>query len=157
MRRTARTSHLPLHLLGDHPPGPWPADDAHLALAARIAAEGWKERARERGRPEPEDTSGSCIFTSLFGLHLFGGRIEGNFRHQFLVLPDGRRWDPCEANADVRDILEKGGDPWLHPGAGFGNRDHLESMASCLPRVSLWVERFETARRSLLCEEAPSI
>lgn len=130
------------HFLQDWPPGLWPADAAHLDLAARIASEGWRERAAERGLPVPADTSGACVFTSLFGLHLFGGRILGNYDHQHLVLPDGRRWDPCAENADVRALLERGVDPWRQGRKGFGGRDHLEGMASCLPRVALWIERF---------------
>ena len=132
------------HVLGCRPEGPWPVTPECLELAKMVLWEGWNERAQDRGEKEPEDLSRSCKFSSLFVWKLFGGQIRGNELHQFLRLSSGKILD---LNADARDVQDLA-DPWRHDPEFWGNEDHLESLESCLPRVDLWVERFEILARS---------
>lgn len=118
-----------------------------LEIVRQVAFEGWRERARERGRQDPEDLSGSCKFTSLLAQRLFGGRLRGNADHQYLELPGKVRVD---LNAEARDVLAlqaDGIDPWRHDPLFWGNSDHRASLLSCKARVDQW-ERQVRARLS---------
>jgi len=111
-----------------------------IEIARHVALQGWRARAEERGRPEPEDLSGSCKFTSLMALSLFGGRLRGNSEHQYLELPSGERLDLNAEAEDVRAKQARGVDPWRHDTAFWNNLDHRASLRSCKPRVALWVD-----------------
>lgn len=114
-------------------------------IAGRVALEGWRERASERGRPVPADLSGSCKFTSLLAQRLFGGRLRGNADHQFLELPGGERLDLNADAADVRDLQARGIDPWRHDPLFWHNPDHRASLRSCAARVAIWEEEVRRA------------
>ena len=95
----------------------------------------WKERAKERGG-EANDLSNACKFASLFAQKLFGGKIQGNWHHQFLITDDGQRIDLTDA-IGVTD-----NDPYRHDKGFWGNPEHKLSMQSCMPRVERWVQEF---------------
>ena len=114
------------------------ATRANLSLARRICLAGWRERAAERGSPEPVDLSGSCKFTSMFAAEIFGGEMRGNEEHQFCQLAGGRIIDLNHDAADVQRME----DPHVHDPGFWGNPDHAASLESCRSRVGLWVSQF---------------
>ena len=101
-----------------------------LATAKEVLMAGWKQRAAERGLPEPSDLAGACKFASLFAKIAFGGTIEGAYEHQYNVI-HGKMFDLSE---------QAGHDGIEHDYTFFGNSEHLESLESCLPRVRGWIE-----------------
>jgi hypothetical protein len=117
-----------------------PATPENIERAKEFVFDKWKERATERGSPEPLDLSYSCKFTSQFARKLFGGKLQGNYDHQYLKTADGQIID---LNLDADDVKALS-DPHAHDPAFFGNRDHRNSMKSCLPRVNKWVEEFKS-------------
>ncbi len=116
-----------------------PATPENIERAKAFVFEKWKERAAERGQPEPADLSYACKFSSLFAQQIFGGEIQGNANHQFLRTPNGQILD---LNIDAADVKKLGAGAHGHDKRWFGNRDHKESMKSCMPRVEKWVEEF---------------
>lgn len=116
-----------------------PSEDL-IEAAREFVFERWKERAAERFGVEPTDLSKSCKFGSLFLHTLIGGRIVGNEDHQF-VMKDGEIYD---LSADAQDVAALEHPYHLDP-LFFGSRDHLDSMNSCLPRVSDWIDAFDYA------------
>lgn len=122
-------------------PGVWTAspDQELLEQVRQIALVGWRDRARERGFPEPSDLSSSCMFSSLLVRALFGGTIRGNHDHQFNQV-GGVVIDLNSTAADVAAIRARGCDPYWHDRRFFGNADHLANMLSCMPRVANWLD-----------------
>ena len=114
------------------------------ALARRVALEGWRERSAQRGFSEPKDLANSCKFTSLMAKILFGGKICGNFDHQFNWI-EGKARDLNSQASDVRRMKRKGQDPHLQDWEFFGNPEHMESMYSCFARSAQWASRFGQA------------
>lgn len=129
-------------------------DESMLALARKVALEGMHERAAERGLAAPEDLSNACKFSSLLFKSLFGGRIEGNERHQYNRL-HGEIFDLNECATDVVKMRQTFGDEatYRHDPIFFANPEHLESMLSCLPRVSRWAENFHAQTMEPPCAE----
>lgn len=114
----------------------------HIMRAREFALKKWKERAQERGSPEPADLSYSCKFTSLFAQKLFGGKIKGSWDHQYLELPDGMVID---LNIDAEDVRALGDKAHTHDPSFFrGNHDWRDSMQSIKPRVNQWVKEFRS-------------
>lgn len=113
------------------------ASPENIERAKEFVLKKWRERAAERFYPEPEDLSSSCKFTSMFAQAVFGGQIQGNYEHQYLVL-NGEIIDLNIDAADVKDME----DPHEHDDSWFGNDEHVESMESCKPRVRDWVREF---------------
>ncbi len=122
---------------GKTPPGKLPATPENLERAKEFVLKKWRERAAERGLPEPEDLSSSCKFSSLFAQAIFGGQIQGHHEHQYLVL----NGEIIDLNKDAADVKAMD-DPHTHDESWFGNEDHLDSMESCKPRVRDWVREF---------------
>jgi len=139
---------------------PISATPDNLRLAKDFVFEKWKERSKERGDFAPDDLSGSCKFTSMFAQKVFGGKLAGNEKHQYVIL-NGQIID---LNIDANDVVrfqneydadgfigykenkygwsEWHGPPHEHDEIFFNNRDHRESMKSCRPRVNQWVQEF---------------
>lgn len=113
------------------------ATEENIAYAKQFALQKWIERARERGLEEPTDLSYGCKFASLFVWSVFGGKLSGNYDHQFVVL-DKKIIDLSHDSSDVRSLEQ----PHRHDPVFFGSPDHLDSMNSCLPRVSQWSQEF---------------
>lgn len=124
-----------------------PATPENIEKAKAFVLKKWRERATERGLRAPTDLSSSCKFSSLFAQRVFGGKLRGNWDHQFVVLPDGKVLD---LNLDAEDVRALD-DPHRHDRSFWGNREHRESMASCEPRVAAWVEEF---RREMRLDES---
>lgn len=87
------------------PPTAFPATPENISAAKGFVLRKWRERAIERGREEPADLSSACKFGSLFAAKLFGGKVRGNFFHQWCELPDGQRIDVSDEAADVASML----------------------------------------------------
>ena len=119
---------------------PIPATPENILKAKEFVFRKWKERATERGLPTPQDLSSSCKFGSLFAQKIFGGKLQGNYDHQHVVLPDGQIIDFSHDAEDVKSLRN----PYKHDKKFWNNPDHRESMASCLPRVNQWVEEFSS-------------
>lgn len=112
--------------------------EKNISLARAFALNRWRDRARERGLPIPDDLSSSCKFTSLFAQGLFGGRLRGNHDHQFLELPGGEILD---LNAEAKDVRALD-THYRHDPVFWNNPDHRASLRSCRPRVADWLEDF---------------
>ncbi len=140
--------------IGDATPGlPIQATAKNIALARRFVWQKWKERAKEMGRPVPEDLSDSCKFTSQFARIIFGGELQGNVDHQFVRLPNGRILD---LNKSAEDVQKKIDHPHIHDPEFFGNPVHEESMASCRGRVLRWVDEFIRMLKTRTTTDAPA-
>lgn len=109
----------------------------NIAIAKRFVLRKWEERKLERGAAEPHDLSDSCKFSSLFAQRIFGGRLRGNEKHQYVSL-GGSIIDLNADAADVQDMKH----PYRHDPVFWGNTDHVASMRSCIPRVDQWIEEF---------------
>jgi hypothetical protein len=123
--------------------GYYPATERNIKLAKAFVFDKWKERAYERmggldSYSPPTDLSNSCKFTSQFVKNIFGGTIQGNFDHQYVV-KDGAIID---LNIDAKDVKTLGDKAHVHDPKFFGKRDHKASMKSCEPRVAAWTQEF---------------
>ena len=111
--------------------------ETNISRAKAFVLAKWKERAAELERPEPKDLTDACKFASMFAQQIFGGRLRGNHDHQWLEI-DGNIVDLTDAAGVERwpeDIHEHDDDFW-------GNEEHQENMATCIPRVNRWVQEF---------------
>ena len=115
-----------------------PATPENITKAKEFVFRKWQERAKELGRPEPTDLSSSCKFGSLFAQKIFGGKLQGNYDHQYVVLANGQIIDFSHDAADVQKLKKV----YYHDSLFWNNPDHRESMKSCLPRVNKWVDEF---------------
>lgn len=112
-------------------------DARETALARRALSGLWRERAAERGLPDPTDLSGSCKFSSLLLSDVFGLEMRGSEDHQFCVGPGG---EVVDLNADEPDVRALA-DPHRHDPSFWMSPDHAESLGSCRPRVARWAVR----------------
>lgn len=119
-------------------PFPIPATPENIAKAKAFVFQKWQERAAERGYTV-DDLSGACKFSSLFAQTVFGGKIQGNYDHQYVVLDDGHIIDLNDDAGDVRKLSN----PHRHDKRFWNNKDHRESMDGCRPRVEAWLSEFE--------------
>lgn len=119
----------------------YPPTSKWIRLAKNFFMDKWRERAKETGRSIPTDLSGACKFGSLFAQAVFGGTLQGNYNHQFVVLDNGIRIDLGE-DAQDRLSFSDDGEWYNHDDAFFNNPEHLESMTSCKPRVQRWVKEW---------------
>lgn len=122
---------------GQTAPGKLEPTPENLERAKEFVLKKWRERAAERGYPEPEDLSSSCKFSSLFAQAIFGGQIQGHYEHQYVVL----NGEIIDLNKDAADVKAMD-DPHDHDESWFGNDEHIDSMESCKPRVMDWVREF---------------
>lgn len=114
----------------------------------------WAERSKQRydswgdtqDKPwqPPATLEGACKFTSLFANRLFGGRMRGNQKHQYLELPNGKIIDPVPVPG-VANPQQHDEEFWMNP-------DHKDSLESCLPRVNEWVKEFMSMNESQITE-----
>lgn len=130
-------------------PGRLAPTPENLAAASVFLLEKWRERARERGWSEPDDLTNACKFASVFAQDVFGGRLRGNWHHQWVDHPEVGRID-LTRGAGVEDHSERcafGGCSLgpidQHDRHFWGNADHVDSLESVLPRVGKWVAEFE--------------
>lgn len=101
---------------------------------------GWQKRAEERGYEIPASLDNACKFSSLFMKLVFGGRIEGNYDHQFNVI-ENTIVDLTQDSPALKNMEN----PYEHDELFFGNEEHMESLISCMPRVLEWVRDYEKA------------
>ncbi len=119
-----------------------PATPENISAAKTFLMKKWVERHRERNgytAEPPLDLSSSCKFTSLFARAIFGGKLAGNWNHQYVILPSGEILD---LNVDAADVKAMGNAAYQHDSKWWNNRDHRASLASCRARVEQWVEEF---------------
>jgi hypothetical protein len=112
----------------------------NISKAKEFVFRKWKERAIERMEREPLDLSTACKFSSLFVKMVFGGTIKGTWEHQYNDI-NGVVVDLNSDAGDVLRLLE----PHKHDRRFIGNREHNESLESCIPRVKRWVEEFHNS------------
>ena len=110
----------------------YPVTDEWIARAKEFLWEKWRERAQELGRPEPTDLNTACKFASAFAQGLFGGNLQGNYDHQYLITADGTKVD----------LTDNTSAPQRHDRRFWNNREHRESMDSVKPRVEGWLTEF---------------
>jgi hypothetical protein len=113
----------------------FPATDLWTSRAKAFLSQKWAARAAELGHPVPTDLSGACKFASLFAQALFGGRIRGNWYHQFNELPSEEILDLTSGSA--------GSDDYTHDPIFWRNTEHIQSLNSCTARVESWVMEFQ--------------
>jgi hypothetical protein len=109
----------------------------------------WKDRQIELGRDAPADLSGASKFASLFAKELWGGEVQGNEFHQYLVLGSHVILDLCEDSSSVNDLLLDGVDIYQNDALFIGSAEYVSSMASCNPRVQLWIADYSKHRAAL--------
>ena len=109
----------------------------NIARAKAFVIRKWKERAAELGRESPETLENACKFCSMFAQKVFGGKLEGNYDHQYVRLPDGSILDLTDAVGLDKSKI------YRHDRSFWNNREHRESMDSCVARVNRWTEEFE--------------
>lgn len=131
--------------LGRPLPARLEASPENVQLAQDFVLQRWIDRAQELGKPLPVDMSLGCKFASLFAWQLFGGRLKGNYLHQHVVTHAGEILDLCAGSSELVSISE----PYAHDPHFFGNRDHVDSLNSYLPRVSMWLKAWGLAHPSL--------
>jgi hypothetical protein len=120
-----------------------PPTEENIRRAKAFVLRRWKERAKEMGRPEPTDLSNACKFASLFAQRLFGGRLRGNWHHQWAEVR-GQIVDLTDAagvDLPPEEIYEHDDDFWM-------NDEHEASLATCRPRVETWVNFFRKPPRT---------
>ena len=140
-----------------------PTTPENIAAAKIFVLRKWRERAIERGHDEPADLSSACKFSSLFAAKVFGGKVRGNFFHQWCELPDGRPLDINDEAVDVVAMLN-GKIPddtrayasasrktlpqplYTYHEPHMRSKGNRESMASVEPRVDQWVREFLMSR-----------
>lgn len=107
----------------------------NIQKAKAFVLQKWKERAAERGLPEPANLENACKFASMFAQRIFGGQIQGNWHHQYVV-KDGQIIDLTDGKHRYHDKTF-----WNNPG-------HKASMESCRHRVEKWVREFLSENRT---------
>ena len=115
---------------------PIPATPKNIELAKKFVFKKWQERAKERGA-EVSDLSSSCKFSSMFAQRIFGGKIRGNYEHQYLLL----NGNIIDLNSDAEDV-QRIALPYHHDKKFWNNKEHRKSLESCAPRVEKWVQEF---------------
>ena len=108
----------------------------NIAAAKNFVFLKWKERAQELDLKEPVDLTNACKFASLFVQQVFGGRLRGNWHHQWVEIGD-RVIDLTGSHPTVPC-----GWPYEHDEEFWLNEEHKDSLASCIPRVNAWVQEF---------------
>lgn len=111
-----------------------PTDD-NIKQVKQFVLKMWKERAKENNKSEPSDLTNACKFSSVFGQKIFGGKVEGNYHHQYNVLPDGTKLDLTDGAGGTQYKL-------YHDKKFYGNREHKQSLDSIQPRIEDWVKKF---------------
>jgi len=129
-------------LLSLEPPKHYPVNGLWLDRAKTFLLEGWRERAKEKGKTEPKDLSGACKFASLFALEVFGGELRGNSEHQFVRYNSATILDLTEGSSQSAAWSKAGVDPFEHDQDFWLNDEHRDSLESCLPRVEAWLEQW---------------
>lgn len=127
--------------IDDELPGLIDATPENIQIAREFVFQRWIERSNSRGDQTPVDLSSACKFASLFAWQLFGGTLAGNCRHQYILTQEGDVLDLCSGSAELRSMLE----PYVHDAEFFANEEHLESLESCMLRVSDWLKKFNEA------------
>lgn len=113
-----------------------PPTPENIAAAKQFVMEKWKERANERSFSIPKDLSGACKFASLFAQKVFGGRLQGNWHHQYVVKGNQTIDLTDAAGVNIRNPYHHDPEFWMNP-------EHRTSLQSCMERVNKWVEEFK--------------
>lgn len=138
---------------------PLSATPENIARARQFIFEKWKERALERGEPEPRDLSRACKFAALFAAKIFGGEVVGHDFHIWDELSDGRALDLCGDADDVSQMrngripayaeayarawgLSLPSDIYAYDEDFMYSDGFNESLRSIAPRVDEWVREF---------------
>jgi hypothetical protein len=111
----------------------------NLRVARAFLEQKWRQRAHELARPVPRDLSGACKFAALFAQQVFGGRLQSNLDHDY-VLRAGVVLDLTNA------VGVSSAQPYRHDRRHHLNREHIESLELNLPRVESWVHEFLQAQ-----------
>lgn len=124
----------------------------NIATAKAFLLDKWRERAREQGQVEPTDLTDACKFASVFAQCVFGGRLRGNWHHQWVAHSTAGKIDLTDA-AGVEyhsaRCLRSGcfqGAIAHHDARFWANPDHAEDVESVLPRVARWVVEFKALK-----------
>ena len=114
-----------------------PPTQENIALTHSFLLEKWKQRSAEKGhKTPPSDLTDACKFVSRFAQLVFGGEMQGNWHHQFTLLPNQSILDLTDLDCTRYKNLR------YHDTTFWGNRDHRDSMSSIEPRVQSWVPEF---------------
>ncbi len=112
-------------------------NEANVTLATNFIFLKWCERATDRGLSEPVDLSNACKFASIFANVVFGGELNGNWEHQYVV-----------NNTEIIDLTNNfngnrvDASVYKHDEQFWGNDEHVASLVSCIPRVNDWINEF---------------
>jgi hypothetical protein len=86
-----------------------------VSAAADFVAKAWERRPINM-RVEGMGTLGACKFASLFAVGVFGGKMQGNFHHQWAVTPDhgvvdltcfGPLWTPAARRLEAVKLVKR--------------------------------------------------
>lgn len=132
----------------------------NISKAKVFVLKKWQERAKENNKNIPNDLSAACKFSSLFASIIFGGKIKGNFFHQWVELPNKKIFDLNDEAEDIA-LMKQGEIPdylkdyansnnltmpkniYTHDIVQQNHPDNKLSMKSIKPRVMSWVEEFK--------------
>lgn len=145
-----------------------PVTAENVERAKAFVLKKYQERAAETGRERPENLHAGCRFAALFAQAVFGGDLDFNHDHTWLVT-DTRDYDQPHAPADVLDLTdgvdvlydpyqdkwsdqEPTDEEWedfytsdedfMYDEDGEPNGEWWENTMSCAPRVKKWVKQF---------------
>ncbi len=121
----------------------------NVVLAKKFLMQKWVSRSKEMRNDMPVDLTNACRFASMFAYKVFGGKMRGNWYHQFVQLGKDiiDLTDSAGVGPHQSEGLQKGSvpayvGPHHHDKKFWGNSDHIAKMGSCVPRVEQWVKEF---------------
>ena len=117
------------------------SDSNNWEFLRTFLLEMWNERAMEMYNSKVDDLSMSCKFVSLFCFKLFGGTLQGNYNHSYLVI-EGKIFDPTYPSSMFDTFKVQKVDPYEIDNNTYFNDDYQESIYSCEPRVDIWINLF---------------
>ncbi len=124
---------------------PIPPTPANIAKAQAFALRKWRERRSQQNKlykqrkKLPTDLTDACKFCSMFAVKVFGGEMQGNNDHQWVIHDD--------AEDGIIDLTDYGNHPedWYyyeHDDSFWMNPDHVDALESCIDRVNNWLTGF---------------
>lgn len=119
---------------------PMYASENNIKLVKNYVLKKYIEREIFYDNPEPYDLN-ECMFSALFTKHVFGGLIQGNKYHQYVLVNNKQIVDINDDTPHVLSLLN----PYEHDHKFiYKNKKYLAKVKSYEERVKEWVIEFVT-------------